>query len=164
MKIKLILARSINNVIGNKGDIPWKLPEDLKRFKELTGTAAVIMGRKTWESLPEAFRPLPNRTNIVITSEGISNGKFKGAIVTNALRHAISLATPFDTVWIIGGQSVYDEAMYIADEAFITQIDEDFEGDTFGPVFSSDDWSYSLEGNYVSKTGLKYSFIHYKKR
>lgn len=168
MNVNIILARSVNGVIGKDNKLPWHLPEDLQRFKELTKGDAVIMGRKTWESLPEKFRPLPDRTNIVLTTTSYTVGsilKYNGALVAKTLREALNLAqTEHETVWIIGGENVYRQAIHIADAAFITEIDEIYEGDTFCPEFGMDKWIYHLEGCHVSKNGLKYKYIAYTKR
>lgn len=167
MMINMILARSVNGVIGLNNKLPWHLPEDLKRFKDLTKGDAVIMGRKTWESLPAKFRPLPDRVNIVITSAEVDTDTmltYRGAIVVNSLRGAIAMAKGSENVWIIGGESVYRQAIHIADRAYVTEINDEYLGDTFSPQFASDKWLYTLEGHYISKTGLRYSYILYENK
>jgi len=127
--LALIVAAARNGVIGKDGALPWHVSEDLKHFKKTTKGHAVIMGRKTFESIG---RPLPNRRNIVVSRrEGAS---FEGCEVANSLTQAIDLArTSDDCPFIIGGASVYEEALPLATEIHLTTIDRDIEGDTHFP-------------------------------
>lgn len=129
--IKMIYAKSQNGVIGNKGKIPWNHPEDMAHFKELTKDGTVIMGRKTWDSLPPKFRPLPGRENIIITR----NKQFEAdnAIVVNSVTEAILNASR-ETVWVIGGEEIYKQALQFVSEIHVTVIHEDYEGDAYAPI------------------------------
>jgi dihydrofolate reductase len=134
----IIAAVSENGVIGKNGDIPWHLPEDLKHFKKKTTGHPVIMGRKTFESLPEDFKPLPERTNIVLTRSGMTQ---EGIKVAESLEDAYSIAEEIDDkVFIIGGASVYKQALPESDRMILTEIKEIFDGDTHFPDFSKDNW------------------------
>src|SRR5690554_1117166 len=128
-------------VIGSDGDMPWHVPEDLNHFKQSTAGAAVIMGRRTWESFPAAFRPLPGRTNIVITSTDSLNGA--DAVVTS-LDQALEAAgrlSPTTDVWIIGGGRVYADAMSLLQQLEVTEIDLEVSGDTFAPTIDPQVWT-----------------------
>lgn len=130
--------------IGNNGGIPWTLPQDMRHFSALTVSHPVIMGRKTWESLPAEHRPLPDRDNIIVSYE--DDYEAKGATVVDSIDEAISLACtqsiPEDgidrsEIWIIGGSSIFRQCMKTADEAFVTQIDVNVDADTFAPDMES---------------------------
>lgn len=127
----MIFAKSRNGVIGNKGSIPWKCPEDMEYFKSVTTGGTVVMGRKTWESLPKKSRPLPGRENIVISRD--PEYRAEGAFVTDSVENAIRAATK-NTVWIIGGSSIYELALPYVSEAHVTLIYSDYAGDTYAPV------------------------------
>ncbi len=125
MIIIVIAAVARNGVIGNKGKIPWRLPHDMERFQRLTVGETVIMGRRTWESLPPKFRPLPKRRNIVLT-----NSRFvaEGADVFTNLSDAI-MDSNTEKVYIIGGEQLYKEVLNRANEALITVVDTEPDGD-----------------------------------
>ena len=151
MKISLIVAVSENGVIGRAGDIPWTVPADMRHFKEKTLGKPVIMGRKTWDSLG---RPLPKRTNIVITRNEAFD--VEGVLRANRFEDAISLAkslspTP-DEIMIIGGAGIYKRALPIADCVYWTRIHGDIEGDTFFPDLSPEEWQ-QMSAEYVEKSG-----------
>lgn len=143
--VNLIWAQSRSTdgrtgAIGLNGGMPWHLSEDLRHFKELTVSHPVIMGRRTWESFPDRFRPLPNRDNIVISRD--PRYRAKGAVTAEDLEDAIDLACeeaiPDDgmdrkEIWVIGGARVFHDALAFADKAYITQIDAAFDADTFAP-------------------------------
>ena len=112
MELKLIYARSRNGVIGRDGQLPWHLPADLAHFKQTTLGQAVVMGRKTWDSLPERFRPLPGRTNIVITRQ--TDWHAPGALVAHSLEQAMSLCPAPGPLWVIGGADIYAQALPLA--------------------------------------------------
>ncbi len=136
--LTIIAAISKDRVIGKDGKIPWHIPEDLKRFRELTVGHPVIMGRKTFESIG---RPLLRRTNIVITS----NGNLPGVITCKNIEEALAQAKELDSDrYIIGGQRVYGETIVLADKLEITEVHGDYEGDTFFPRIDSKDWEVSL--------------------
>jgi dihydrofolate reductase len=156
MKLHLILARASNGVIGKDGSLPWHLPEDLAHFKGVTMGCPVIMGRKTWDSLPPKFRPLPGRTNVVVTRQADWNEK--GAQATQTLRQALQICERAQDVWVIGGAQIYALAEPLADTAVITEIDTEVEGDAFAPTFGAD-WQETARERHVSATGLHYSFV-----
>ena len=158
MKLNLILARARNGVIGNNGQLPWHLPEDMAHFKRLTMGSPVIMGRKTWESLPLRFRPLPGRLNIVVTRQADWQGE--GAQVAHGLLDACALCPTESTAWVIGGADLYAQALALADAAVVTEIDADFVGDAFAPQFGPD-WVESARERQTSSTGLSFSFVTY---
>ncbi len=133
--ISIIVARASNGVIGNQGQIPWRLAEDLQFFKQNTMGKPIIMGRKTWESIG---RPLPGRRNIVLSRN--TDFKPEGAEVFESLVSALSQFSSSDEVMIIGGGALYQEAIPLADTAWVTQIDEEFEGDAYFPELDSTEW------------------------
>lgn len=174
MPIKAIWAQARDEdgrpVIGFQGDMPWHLPEDLAHFQGLTKGHAVIMGRHTWESLPERFRPLPGRTNIVVTSlEALEGASIAGSL-TGALRLADALVEAGDlaadaTRWIIGGASMFAEAVDVADDLEITEIDLSTTGDTFAPDIPAHAWQVALKTPWaLSDGGLQYRFVTYTRR
>lgn len=135
----IIAAVAENRAIGKDGDIPWHIPEDLERFKQKTTGHPVIMGRKTFESLPENFRPLPDRTNIVLTRSDMDE---EGIKVAGSMEEAYSIAEELnDKAFIIGGASVYEQALPDADEMEITEVKKEVDGDTFFPEFDREEWS-----------------------
>lgn len=158
MDINLIYARAANGVIGNNNTLPWHLPEDMAHFKRLTQGWPVIMGRKTWDSLPVKFRPLPGRTNIVVTRQ--PDWKAEGAKVAASVEDAISLAGNIEQVWVIGGAQIYALAEPLATRIEVTEIAQDFEGDAFAPALGSQ-WTETARENHISKNGMKFSFITY---
>jgi dihydrofolate reductase len=131
VKVSLVAAVARGGVIGRGGAIPWRLSEDLTRFRELTLGHPVVMGRKTWDSLPERFRPLPGRRNVVVTRNDAwaADGAERGSSLADALR--LLAAEP--RVFVIGGAELYAEALPLADELLVTEIDADVEGDAFFP-------------------------------
>ncbi|MFW2513580.1 dihydrofolate reductase [Demequina sp. SO4-13] len=152
-------------VIGSHGDMPWHLPEDLRRFKDLTSGAAVVMGRRTWESFPDKARPLPGRTNVVITSAPSVEGADAVAGSLAAALDAASRLAPRTDTWVIGGGRVYAEAMPIIDQLEITEIDLEVAGDTFAPVVDAAAWTVIAEGPWQeSRTELRYRFLTYARR
>ena len=132
--ISLIVAKSKHNVIGDKGRIPWHIPNDLKRFKELTTGKTVIMGRKTFESLPEEYKPLPNRINIVLSTD--KTYQTNCCIVTDDLKKALRKAGSDKEVFIIGGEQVYKEGLRYADKIYVTEVDGEFKGDAYFPILN----------------------------
>ncbi len=156
MKLHLILARASNGVIGKDGTLPWHLPEDLAHFKRITMGCPVIMGRKTWDSLPPKFRPLPGRTNIVVTRQ--SDWNENGAQAAQTLRQALQICERAQDIWVIGGAQMYALAEPLAHTAVITEIDIEVEGDAFAPTFGAA-WLETARERHVSATGLHYSFV-----
>jgi len=156
MKLHLIFARAANGVIGMAGTMPWHLPEDLAHFKRTTLGCPVIMGRKTWESIPLKFRPLPGRLNVVVTRQ--NDWQAPGASVAHSLPEATALCGDVSDAWIMGGADIYAQALPLAETAVVTEIHATFEGDAFAPQFGPE-WVETARESYVSSTGLKYSFV-----
>ena len=159
-QIHMIFARAANGVIGRDGAMPWHLPEDLARFKRLTNGWPVIMGRKTWDSLPPRFRPLPGRSNVVITRQ--PDWKAGGAQTAASLAGALALCATSAEVWIIGGAQIYAQAEALAERIEVTEIAQDFAGDAYAPVLGPQ-WQAVLREHHVSSSGLKFSFVTYSK-
>jgi len=159
-RINLIYARAANGVIGNNNAMPWHLPEDLAHFKCLTQGWPVVMGRKTWDSLPPRFRPLPGRTNIVITRQ--TEWRATGAQPACSLADALSQCGESEQVWIIGGAQIYALAEPLADCIEVTEIARDFEGDAFAPSLGSA-WRETAREAHVSSQGLPFSFVRFEK-
>jgi len=157
-RLGLIWAEAHGGVIGAAGGMPWHVPEDLAHFKEVTLGAPVVMGRRTWESFPERFRPLPGRRNIVVTRDEAwdASGAERAASLDDALRLASS--EDAETVWIIGGGQLYREAVARADVLEVTELDLDVEGDTHAPA--RDGWHAEAQGDWLtSRTGIRYRFL-----
>lgn len=168
MKISLIVAIDDKNGIGKNGKMPWDVPADLKRFKELTLNHPVIMGRKTFESIG---RVLPGRTNIVVTGDlGFkikdlaSQGQALRSYVVNSLENAIEQAKKAigsDEVFIVGGGQVFREAINIADKLYITKIEGDYDADTFFPDYS--EFNKIVYEEKGESNGYKFKFIDLEK-
>jgi dihydrofolate reductase len=158
MKIGLVYAQARNGVIGKGGVMPWHLPEDLAHFKQVTMGAPVVMGRKTWESLPPRFRPLPGRRNVVITRNAGWNAA--GAERAASLDEALALVAGEPQVWVIGGGEIFTQALPRADLVELTEIEHDFEGDTFAPHLGPE-WRESARERRRSSAGFDYSFVTY---
>lgn len=161
-RVGLIFAKSRNNVIGINNALPWHLPEDLAHFKRTTQGHPVIMGRKTWDSLPERFRPLPGRTNIVLTRQ--PGWMQEGAVVAASMDEALHLVREAAQVWVIGGSQVYEAALPYADTAVVTVVDVHVEGDAYGPELSPEDWTAQQGPLLLSTTGVGYQIAEYEKR
>ena len=157
MPLHLIYARSRNNVIGVNGDLPWHLPEDLAHFKRTTLGQPVIMGRVTWQSIPEKFRPLPGRSNVVVSRQ--SGFSAPGAQVVNSLQAAMDLFTADDVVWLIGGAQLYAQAIPLAQQLVITEIDADYTGDAVAPSLQATEWKETQRTQHTSAQGLGYSLV-----
>ncbi|MDO8251488.1 MAG: dihydrofolate reductase [Rhodoferax sp.] len=160
MKLHLIFARAANGVIGNNNTLPWRLPEDMAHFKRTTLGCPVIMGRKTWDSLPPKFRPLPGRLNVVVTRQ--PDWQAEGALCAHSLPEAMALCPLESDAWVIGGAEIYAQALPLARTAVVTEIDADFEGDAYAPPFGPE-WTETAREQQVSSTGLNFSFVTYRK-
>jgi dihydrofolate reductase len=164
MRINLIWAQAHDRVIGHLGKMPWHLPEDLAHFKRVTLGCPVIMGRRTWDSLPLKFRPLPGRLNLVISSDA----QMREHLSKNGCQAAISLGDALTTcerastpeVWVIGGAQIYAQALPLAHKLVITHIDAAFEGDAFAPPLDAA-WRESERKNIVAASGLRLDFVTY---
>lgn len=134
--ISIIVAIADNMAIGKNNDLLWHIPADLKRFKRITGGHTVIMGRRTWESLP--LRPLPNRRNIVITD--IPGEQIEGCEMAYSVGEAISKCDPLEENFIIGGASVYSQFLPHADRLYLTWVRKSFDADVFFPPIDFSQW------------------------
>ncbi|MFZ3219200.1 MAG: dihydrofolate reductase [Rhodoferax sp.] len=159
MQLHLIFAKARNGIIGKDNALPWHLPEDLAHFKRVTMGCPVIMGRKTWDSLPPKFRPLPGRTNIVVTRQ--EDWQASGAQPARSMREALHLCAHDAHVWVIGGAQLYALALPLADTAVVTEIDADFEGDAHAPTFGPG-WTEVAREPHVAANGLPFSFVTYQ--
>jgi dihydrofolate reductase len=156
-RINLIYARAANGVIGKDGTMPWHVPEDLAHFKQLTHGCPVIMGRKTWDSLPPRFRPLSGRTNIVITRQ--DDWAADGATRVGSLEEALQRAGSVPDIWVIGGAQIYAQAEPLAARAEITEIAQDFDGDAHAPTLGAGWRETERSSMQVSAKGLPFSFV-----
>jgi len=139
LKKTIIAAIDQEKAIGKNGEIPWHIPEDLKHFKGKTTGHPVIMGRKTFESLPENFRPLPERTNIVLTRSDMDK---EGVEIAKSFQKAYRIARDHgEEAFIIGGASVYEQALPQADRMILTEVKKEVDGDTFFPEFDREEWN-----------------------
>jgi len=163
--ISIIVAVANNNVIGKDNSLIWHLPADMKFFKEKTSEHCIITGRKNYESIPEKFRPLPNRTNIVITRQ--KNYLAPGAIVVDSIEQAIekALVTGDSEIFIIGGAEIYKQCMHLANRIYLTQIHHTFEGDAFFPELNVNEWKETAktEGSVDDKNKYAHTFHTYEK-
>ncbi len=159
MKLHLIYARARNGTIGKDMQMPWHLPEDLAHFKRATLGQPVIMGRKTWDSLPPKFRPLPGRMNIVLTRQ--NEWQAEGALRAGSVKEAMDLCGDAPDAWVMGGAEIYRQAEPLASTAVVTEIDADFEGDAFAPVLS-ECWQEVQRQQHTAASGLGYAFVTYQ--
>lgn len=156
MKLHLIYARARSGVIGKDNQMPWHLPEDLAHFKRVTLGQPVIMGRKTWDSLPARFRPLPGRLNIVVTRQ--ADWHTEGALRAASINDAMRLCGDAPDAWVMGGAEIYRLAEPLAHSAVVTEIDADFAGDAFAPTLGQG-WTEVQRESHVAANGLPYSFV-----
>jgi dihydrofolate reductase len=159
MKLGLIWAQARGGVIGRDGLLPWHLPEDLAHFKRTTLGAPVLMGRKTWDSLPPRFRPLPGRQNIVITRD--PQWQAPGADRAGTLDEALALCAQAETAWVTGGAEIFRLALPRAHLAVVTEIDADFAGDTHAPALGPA-WQETARERHVGAAGIPFSFVTYR--
>lgn len=163
--IQLIYARAANGVIGNNNQLPWHLPEDMAFFKQKTAGSTVVMGRKTWDSLPARFRPLPGRHNVVVTRqagwqpEPASEQVSVASTIEGALDTARALGKP---VWVMGGAQIYAQSLPLADEVWVTEIAQDFAGDAYAPSLGPE-WQEASRQAHTSSNGLPFSFVCYRR-
>ena len=161
MKITLVAAIASNNVIGKENSLPWNIPEDLKRFKQMTSGHTILMGRKTFDSIG---RPLPNRQNIVMTKD--ENFEQEGIKVVNDFDEALELIKESnEDVFVIGGSKIYELFEPVANSLAITRILKDFEGDAFFPDINWDLWQIEKEENFFDeKSNIECKLIEYSKK
>ena len=158
-RISIIVAHAANRVIGFDGNLPWRISDDLKRFRAITMGHTVIMGRKTYESIGHA---LPGRQNIVMTRKKKYAAK-KNIELAGSLNTAIKKSVRSD-VFIIGGGEIYKQALPIADRLFITLIDDEFKGDAYFPEISDGNWESTFDESHITDDGLGYCFLDYVRR
>lgn len=162
MRIALVAAVARGGVIGRGGTIPWWLPEDVAHFKALTTGHAVVMGRKTWESIPDRFRPLPGRRNVVVTRN--PDWSAEGAERAGSLEEALRLVEDAERVFVIGGAEIYAAALPLADELLLTEIDLEVEGDTFFPAWDRASFDEVSRDERIGADGAKLSFVTYRRK
>ena len=160
VELHLIFARARNGVIGHQGQLPWHLPEDLAFFKRTTRGEPVIMGRRTWDSLPPRFRPLPGRRNVVVTRQ--ADWQAPGALRADSLAAAMALCEPAPRAWVIGGAQLYAQAEPLARAAVVTEIDLAPEGDAFAPTLGAA-WRETSRESHVAASGIGYDFVTYQR-
>lgn len=160
MRISIIAAIGSNRAIGKNNRLLWRLPSDMKFFKDTTSGHPIITGRRNYESIPEAFRPLPNRKNIVLTRQ--KDYLAPGAAIVHSLEDAIEQARRFteDEIFIIGGGKIYAEAIEknLANRMYITHVDGDFKADTFFPGWNAANWSVKTIAQHHTDERHAYSF------
>lgn len=162
--LALIAATAHGAVIGIDNRMPWNLPEDMKFFRETTRGKPVIMGRKTWESLPEAFRPLPGRLNIVLSR----NPKFhaEGCTVATSFQDALGIAaaSKAEIAFVIGGAELYRQTLPYADLLLLTEIEGEFKGDAFFPEFDKTEWEVTKrDPGFSPSADLHFAFVTYER-
>ena len=158
-RVSLIAAVASNGVIGSDNALPWRLPEDLKRFKALTLGHPVIMGRKTYESIG---RPLPGRRNIVISRT--AGYAAEGCEVAGSFGAALAACrTGSDEIFVIGGAQIYAEALPLARRLYLTEIRRDYEGDAHFPALSRREWNEIRREPYISEDGITCEFVIYER-
>jgi len=161
-EIIVIAAIARNRVIGRNNQLIWSIPEDMAHFRALTAGHTVIMGRKTWESLPARFRPLPGRRNIVVSRQ--PDYVATGAELAGSLDQALQLATSAEEAFIIGGEQIYRQALALADRLEITEVDLEPAGDAWFPEIAAVDWVVTAKNTPPSTSGTGFSFVTYRRR
>ncbi|MBP5987752.1 MAG: dihydrofolate reductase [Azonexus sp.] len=155
-EVVIIAAVAKNRVIGKDNQLIWNIPEDMAHFKALTAGHTVIMGRKTWESLPPRFRPLPGRRNIVISRQ--ADYSAPDAELAESLEIALKMASTVAFAFVIGGEQIYRQAMAVADRLEITEVDLEPEGDAWFPEISPADWTVT-----ATTEGSGFRFLSYRR-
>lgn len=159
----LVWAQSTSGVIGRGGDIPWRVPEDLARFKQVTMGHTVVMGRRTWESLPARVRPLPGRRNVVMTRQ--AGYRADGAEVVGSLEAAWAISETEPETWVIGGAEIYVLGLPLATRCEVTEVEIDLardDDDALAPALD-ESWLGETGEWQVSRTGLRYRFHSYRR-
>ncbi len=162
MKVQLVAAVARGGVIGSEGAVPWRLPEDMAYFRAVTLGQPVVMGRRTWDSLPDRFRPLPGRRNVVVTRNP-SWGE-EGAERAGSLEEALRLVEGAERVAVIGGGELYAAALPLADELLLTEVDLEVDGDTFFPPLAPGAFEEVAREEHVSEDGISFAFVTYSRR
>lgn len=136
--ISFVVAMDRNRLIGAQGDLPWRLPDDMKHFRKVTMGKPVLMGRVTYESIPERFRPLPGRTNIILTRQ--ETYEAEGCIIVHSMDEALEAADGKPELMVIGGAQIFAQLLPQADRLYLTQIHGEFTGDVYFPALDMDEW------------------------
>lgn len=160
-RIALIASVARNGAIGKGNDLLWREPLDQQHFRRTTMGCPVVMGRRTWESLPARFRPLPGRTNIVVTRN--ASWRAEGAQMASSLDSALALVSDAPKVFVIGGGELYAAAMPLADELVLTEVDAVFEADTFFPPYA-DRFVEVARETQRDASGVRYAFVTYQRK
>jgi len=161
VRVSVLAAVARGGVIGRDRTIPWRLPEDVARFKALTTGHSVVMGRRTWDSLPDRFRPLPGRRNVVVTRR--PDWSAEGAERAGSLEEALGVLEGAPRVHVIGGAEVYAAALPLADELVLTEIDLEVAGDTFFPDWDRGAFEETSREPRVSEDGTPFVFVTYER-
>jgi len=160
-QLSMIAAVARNGVIGHAGDLVWQEPADQRHFRATTQGHAVLMGRKTWDSLPERFRPLPNRRNMVVSRQ--AGLEVAGAEVFNSLHDALAALPAAERVFVIGGGELYALALPLASELVLTEIDANLLGDTHFPPLNKNEWTETSRPPPVGINGHAFAFVTYQR-
>jgi dihydrofolate reductase len=160
--IALIAAIARNGVIGRDNALVWREPQDQQHFRALTLGCPVVMGRRTWESLPARFRPLPDRRNIVVSRQPAFVAE--GAEVTPDLAQALALVSHSNRVFVIGGAQLYAQALPQADTLLLTEVDADLDGDVFFPAWDRTAFEEVSRRGETGAGGLRFDFVEYRRR
>lgn len=166
MIISMIAAVATNRVIGKDNDLVWRLPDDMKYFMETTQNHFVIMGRKNYESIPHKFRPLPNRINIIVTTQ--VNYQAPDCVIANTIEEALDYARDHNEkeAFVIGGGQIYTLLLPLAQRLYITEVNKDFEGDTYFPKFDLYNWQ-EISRHHHSKDDrhlYEFDFVIYERK
>jgi dihydrofolate reductase len=162
VRISLVAAVARDGVIGRDNALPWHLPEDARRFRALTMGHPVVMGRRTWDSLPERFRPLSGRRNVVVSRN--PEWRAEGAERAGSLDDALRLLEGAPQVCVIGGAGLYAEALAVADELLLTEIDAEVQGDVFFPTWDRTAFREECREAHMSEDGVEFAFVRYVRR
>ncbi len=160
-RLTLIAAVARDRVIGIENRLPWHLPEDLQHFRRVTRGHPVIMGRRTWESLPDTFRPLPGRLNIVISRQTAYEAP--GAQVVDSPAAALERVGELPEAFVIGGEQLYAQALPLADRLILTEVEMDVAGDAWFPAFDRNQWLETSREVHVSSDGITFAFVTYER-
>ncbi|MDR1367868.1 MAG: dihydrofolate reductase [Candidatus Accumulibacter sp.] len=161
--VALIAAVGLNRAIGRNGGLLWRLPEDMRHFRDKTRGKPVVMGRKTWESLPKAFRPLPGRLNVVVSRNREYSAR--GALLAASLEDALLAVSDAPEIFVIGGAELYRQAMPIAHRLYLTEVADHPRADAFFPEIDTDAWEEVLrESVLTTGTESEFAFVEYRRR
>jgi dihydrofolate reductase len=137
--VSFVVAMDRNRLIGKGSGLPWRLPDEIRRFKAITMGHPVLMGRKTYETIPQKFRPLPGRTNIILTRQ--KGYEAPGCIVVHSMEEALSAVSPEEELMVIGGSQLFNALLPVVDRLYLTEIDGQYEGDVYFPELNMTQWS-----------------------